>query len=32
MEGWDISRGLTQEIQYAKENGIEVEYLLPINK
>jgi hypothetical protein len=32
MEGWDRSRGLTQEIQYAKDNDIEIEYILPIDK
>jgi hypothetical protein len=29
MFGWDKSRGVAEEIKYAEENGIEIEYLNP---
>jgi hypothetical protein len=29
MPGWDISRGVTEEIRWAQENNIEIEYLDP---
>lgn len=32
MAGWDKSKGLAEEIEYAKQNGIEIEYLAPIEE
>ncbi len=30
MVGWEESKGVTAEIEFAKKNGIEIKYLNPI--
>ena len=32
ITGWDKSKGLAEEIEYAKQNGIEIEYLAHIEE